>query len=52
MNATTKCAHPVCNCVIVDGKQYCSETCADAKRLTELACQCQHPACQGAPLKP
>lgn len=52
MNAPTKCAHPACNCVLVDGQQYCSETCADAKSVTELACQCQHPACQGAVLKP
>jgi hypothetical protein len=52
MNVMTKCAHPACNCVMVDGKEYCSETCADAKSVTELACQCQHSACQGASLKP
>jgi len=46
MTATTKCARPACNCVPADGKKYCSETCADAKRVTELTCQCEHPACQ------
>jgi hypothetical protein len=52
MNATTKCAHSACNCVPADGKPYCSETCADAKHVTELACQCQHLACQSVALKP
>jgi hypothetical protein len=52
MTATSKCAHPACNCVPQSAKKYCSETCADAKRVTELTCQCQHPACQGEKLKP
>ena len=52
MNASKECAHPACNCALGYGQQYCSETCADAKNVTELACQCQHPACQGAVLKP
>jgi len=51
MNETLKCAHPACSCVPADGNKYCSETCADAKRVTELACQCQHPTCQGEALK-
>ncbi len=51
MNATTKCAHPACNCVPANGKKHCSATCADAKGLLELTCQCQHPECQGKELK-
>lgn len=51
MNAAPKCAHPACSCVRVDGKKYCSATCADAKGMLELTCQCQHTACQGAQLK-
>ena len=43
-----KCAHPSCNCMVLDkgpvGK-YCSEHCKDAKELTELKCDCKHPAC-------
>jgi hypothetical protein len=51
MSEHEKCAHPACNCVPAGGKKYCSETCADAKTMTELACQCTHPACQGEALK-
>jgi hypothetical protein len=51
MNTPSKCARPACNCIPPDGKQYCSEICADAKGVTELTCQCQHPACQGEKLK-
>lgn len=41
MTVKTKCARADCNCVPADGKKYCSETCADAKGVTELTCQCQ-----------
>jgi len=51
MTATSKCARPACSCVPPEGKKYCSATCADAKGMTELSCQCQHPACQGQALK-
>jgi hypothetical protein len=51
MTSASKCARPACNCVPPNGKKYCSETCADAKRVTEIACQCHHPACQGEKLK-
>jgi hypothetical protein len=52
MTTTSKCARPACNCVPEEGQRYCSATCADAKHVTEIACQCQHPACQGEQLKP
>ena len=52
MNAPSKCARPACNCIPADGKKYCSEVCADAKAVTELTCQCQHPQCHGEKLKP
>ena len=32
MNATSRCAHPACNCVPADGSKYCSAPGADAKR--------------------
>jgi hypothetical protein len=51
MIATSKCAHPACSCVATDGKKYCSTTCADAKGLLELTCQCQHTACRDPQLK-
>ncbi len=47
MTEIAKCARPTCNCVPADGEQYCSSTCADAKGVTELTCQCQHAVCQG-----
>jgi hypothetical protein len=30
---------------------YCSQWCKDARKVTELTCQCRHPECQAAPLK-
>jgi hypothetical protein len=52
MNATSKCAHPACNCVPAQGEKFCSGFCHDAKGITELTCQCRHSACQGKALKP
>ena len=51
MTETKKCAHPACNCVVADKSKYCSEKCEDAKKMIELACQCDHPACRGEALK-
>jgi hypothetical protein len=51
MSTKNKCAHPACNCIPPEGKSYCSDSCESAKDLTELACQCQHPECQGELLK-
>jgi hypothetical protein len=51
MKPTSKCAHPACSCLTGEGKKYCSEVCADARRVTELTCQCQHKECEGAALK-
>ena len=50
MSQTAKCAHPACTCVPSAGKSYCSETCSDEKKMTEIACQCKHPECQGTTL--
>src|ERR1017187_4156968 len=49
MTTPSKCAHPACNCV---PPAYCSESCADAKRILEIPCQCQPAGCQGQKLKP
>lgn len=51
MTETKKCAHPACDCVAAVKSKYCSEKCEDAKNMTELACQCDHPACRGEALK-
>jgi len=48
----TKCAHTACDCVLTYGTEYCSASCADASGMAELACQCDHPKCQGETLKP
>jgi hypothetical protein len=36
MTTTQKCEHPACNCVVPNGKKYCSEACADKKKTPEL----------------
>jgi hypothetical protein len=43
-----KCAHPPCKCLISKDSQYgkyCSEHCREAADVTELRCDCKHPAC-------
>jgi hypothetical protein len=52
MTETKKCAHPACDCLVAGKSKYCSEKCEDTKSMTELACQCDHPACRGEALKP
>jgi hypothetical protein len=47
-----KCAHPSCSCQAPEGQSYCSKACESAKSMTEIACQCQHPECQGTGLRP
>lgn len=49
---TAKCAHPACGCAKTDDKKYCSQSCADAAGLSEIACQCGHPDCPTAVSKP
>ena len=51
MTTTKKCDYPACICVVPNGKKYCSETCADAKKVPETSCQCQHPECNEIGLK-
>ncbi len=54
----TKCAHPACGCASDSEKDrdkdkegnYCSQSCQEAAALTEIACQCGHPACTAARL--
>lgn len=45
------CKHAACSCTTQDGKDYCSDTCKDARKVTELTCQCNHPECRGEPAK-
>ena len=44
-----KCAHPACFCTVEAGKKYCSDRCHDSHGMTELNCQCHHPACESGP---
>jgi hypothetical protein len=52
MSDVKKCAHPACSCVPAENHTYCSQVCQDAKNVTELVCQCDHPGCRGEALKP
>jgi hypothetical protein len=52
MATTRKCAHQLCTCTVTgDGPwgKYCSALCQEAEDqdVTELLCDCKHPACQG-----
>lgn len=49
MADSEKCAHPSCQCMVTKGGQYgkyCSEHCQEAKKVTELRCDCKHAACR------
>lgn len=47
MNAETenKCGHPACGCPRNGSGRYCSQSCADAAGVAEIACQCGHSDC-------
>jgi hypothetical protein len=47
MSDPKKCAHKTCTCIVPDGQTYCSQICEDSKGVTELGCDCKHPACGG-----
>jgi hypothetical protein len=47
MNDKAKCANPDCSCVLTNGKEYCSDSCAVAKDRPQLSCQCPHADCKG-----
>ena len=41
-----KCAHVPCVCIPPKGEKYCSQACKEAgAEETEIACNCEHPAC-------
>ena len=42
-----KCAHEGCTCTVGENEKYCSEICADSGGVTQLSCDCKHPACGG-----
>ncbi len=48
--ANEKCAHKPCVCIPANGEKYCSPYCEEAKDLTTLECECNHPACVGEKL--
>ena len=44
-----RCAHPACKCLVQkDGPfgKYCSEHCKESADISELRCECRHPACR------
>ncbi len=44
-----KCAHPSCECKVEKGGEYgkyCSKVCQMKADITELRCECGHPACR------
>jgi len=45
-----KCAHPSCNCKTTE--KYCSKSCEEAAGMTDIACDCHHPACDVTPAIP
>jgi hypothetical protein len=45
-----KCAHTPCKCIPAHGEKYCSPACENAKDLTTLECECNHPACASSKL--
>jgi hypothetical protein len=52
MAKTRKCAYELCTCKVTgDGPwgTYCSALCQEAgdNDVTEVLCDCKHPACQG-----
>ena len=49
MENENKCGFKLCGCGVANGKTYCSEYCKDAVEidLTEIACDCDHPDCNG-----
>jgi hypothetical protein len=49
MAEAAKCAHPPCECLIIERGEYgkyCSEHCKKAGQITELRCACPHPECR------
>jgi len=48
--AQTRCSHPQCTCPVPEGKEYCSQACADAVEETAAndRCTCPHPHCASA----
>jgi hypothetical protein len=42
-----KCAHEMCDCMVNDDADYCSDHCekADDQDITEIKCDCGHSAC-------
>jgi hypothetical protein len=43
-----KCAHEGCKCTVREAQKYCSQICEDSENITELVCECDHPACADA----
>ena len=47
MTEVTKCAHPVCRCIVETEEPFCSAACAELKNAPHAECPCGHPECVG-----
>lgn len=45
-----KCLHPVCQCILSEDEEYCSEDCENAGE-DEPICECEHAECHLSGLK-
>jgi hypothetical protein len=43
---STRCAHPICTCVVTSGK-YCSAVCEAMEKTPDIDCTCNHSICKG-----
>ncbi len=48
MKENNKCKHKLCNCVVGDDQDFCSEICKESvdQDIVELNCDCGHKACE------
>jgi hypothetical protein len=42
-----KCAHPPCSCMVGPDDKFCSAQCEAMEKTPDIACECNHPGCQG-----
>jgi hypothetical protein len=47
MSNPNKCKNPACNCIPINGEDFCSIHCESTKETTEIMCECDHACCRG-----
>jgi hypothetical protein len=43
----SKCKHPACSCLAMEGSEYCSAQCEAVKNTPDVDCRCNHGGCKG-----